>query len=284
MRIEDESLELQTLVPAMIVSVTPAFQESLTAYPTAATAALLRIFGSSGLRICEACMAPRTVVSDGRLEVSSSDVSVAEIIRIDHDLRGNAAPARTAIWLDETEYGVALRVVDLKNARILVAENVDATLSELQRTERNGTLVRELARRARGDTLAHAFIDAVFLGGPHVSLDWTDQWGDHNENLSGISLSLVDPIFGIGGVYYRAIPSAYNATIGVKVLVSTLTALIEGISGENFDILDPLITGVFIARVPIAKTNYAVVASASTNGAVGIGVSFLNMTLLPVLP
>jgi hypothetical protein len=284
LRIEEGGLGVKDLLPAIVVSVNPAFEETRTWYPTEALATLVRVFGAAGLRSCEACMAPRTYVEEGLLEQVTTNLGAAEITRLDEASRGSSAPARTAIWLDETSEGVSLRIIDLRNSRILLAENFDAALTGSARTRRNLSLIRELDRRARGDSITHAFIDVTVYPEQHFSLDWVDQWGETNANLAGVSLSLFDPVLGAGVAYYRVIPSALNITVGGKVLMSLPTGLVQAISGESVDVLDPLLTGVFLVRVPIARSNYALTLSASTNGRVGIGFSLMNVSLLPFLP
>lgn len=284
MRVEDGGLALKDLVPAIVVSVTPAFEETRSWYPNAALAALVRVFGSASLRSCEACMAPRLYVEQGQLEQLTTSLGTAEITRLDESARGGAAPARTAIWLDETVQGVSLRIIDLKNSRIVLAENFDPMLVESARTRRTFSLARELERRARGDSIAHTFIDVAMFPGQHVSLDWTEQWGDTNSNLSGVSLSLFDPVLGVGVAYYRVVPNALNIMVGAKVLMSVPTALVINITGQQQQLLDPLLTGVLVVRVPIASSNYSVTLSASTNGRVGIGFSLMSLSLLPTLP
>lgn len=284
LRLEDGGSGLKELLPAMVVSVNPAFEETRTWYPTEALATLVRVFGAAGLRACEACMAPRTYVQEGLVEQVSTNLGTAEITRLDEATRGNSAPARTAIWLDETTEGVSLRVIDLHNSRILLAENFDAAMTGPARTRRNLALIRELDRRARGDSLTHAFFDVTVYPGQHISTDWVEQWGETNANLSGFSLSLFDPVLGVGGSYYRVIPSAFNITVGAKVLMSLPTGLVAGIAGEDVELIDPLLTGVFMVRVPIARSNYGITFSASTNGRVGIGFSLMNVSLLPFLP
>jgi hypothetical protein len=39
-----------------------------------------------------------------------------------------------------------------------------------------------------------------------------------------------------------------------------------------------------MVRVPIGKSNFAVIASASTSLRFGLGLSLMNVSLLPVLP
>lgn len=284
MRVEDGGLTLKELVPAIVVSVTPAFEETKAWYPNAALAALVRVFGSASLRSCEACMAPRLYVEQGQLEQLTTRLGTEEITRLDESARGSAAPARTAIWLDETVQGVSLRIIDLKNSRIVLAENFDPMLVEPTRTRRNFSLARELERRARGDSIAHTFFDVTMFPGQHVSLDWTEQWGDTNSNLSGVSVSLFDPVLGVGVAYYRVVPNALNIMVGAKVLMSVPTALVINITGEQQQLLDPLLTGVLLVRVPIANSNYGVTLSASTNGRVGVGFSLMNISLFPTLP
>lgn len=285
MRIEDEGLGMATLLPAIVVSVDPAFEETKAWYPTAALATLVTVFGAASLRSCEACMAPRTFIEDnGRIEQTTVAISVAEIARLDETHRGGAPPARTAIWLDENRNGVSLRIIDLQNSRIVMAGNFDASLRETARSRRNYTMGRELDRRSRGDSLTHMFFDAALYPGPHVSLDWSEQWGSTNRNLSGLSVALFAPLLGIGGSYFRVVPSARNIAVGGKILMSIPSAIASSVAQTTVEVIDPLLTGVFMARLPIASTNYGLILSASTNGQVGLGITLMNSSFLPFLP
>jgi hypothetical protein len=282
--LEQGGIALKDVTPAIVVSVSPAFEESKAWYPTAALQTLVRVFGAAALRSCEACMAPRMFVEEGRLEQFTTTLGAEEIIRLDENARGKAPPARVAIWLDETPEGVSLRIIDLHNSRIVFVQNFDPGLTEMVRTRRNFTLTEELDRRARGDSLTHTFLDVTIYPGQHISLDWVEQWGDTNANLAGVSLSAYDPLIGVGGAYYRVIPDALNIMVGAKILMSMPTAIASGISGQSTQVIDPLLTGVFVVRMPIARSNYGVTFTASTNGRIGIGISLMNITALPFLP
>jgi hypothetical protein len=284
LRLEQGGISLKDVTPAIVVSVSPAFEESKAWYPTAALQTLVRVFGAASLRSCEACMASRLFVEEGRLEQFTTTLGADEIIRLDENARGKAPPARVAIWLDETPEGASLRIIDLHNSRIVLVQNFDPGLTELARTRRNFTLTEELERRARGDSLTHTFLDVTVYPGQHISLDFTEQWGDTNANLAGLSVSAFDPVIGVGGAYYRVIPNALNLMVGAKVLMSVPTAIASGISGESVELLDPVLTGVFVVRMPIASSNYGVTLTASTNGRVGLGISLMNITALPFLP
>jgi hypothetical protein len=285
-RAEDESFNAKALLPIVVVSVAPAFEESKASYPTTALSILLKVFGADGLRMCEACMAPRTFVEEGRLETSSGAISLSDIARLDDQARGQSAAAKSALWLDETEDGVSFRVVDLRTGRLVMAESFDPRLLERARTQKSYSLTRELDRRARGDSLTQLFFDAAILPNQHISLDWADQWGDTNANLSGLTISILDPLLGIGGAYYRIFASAWGLMVGAQVLVSLPSALIQSLGAINSGSFlgDNLVTGVFVIRVPLLRSNYGLVAMLSTNGRVSIGLSLMNISFLPVIP
>jgi len=275
---------LEGVLPVILVGATPAYEETRAWFPTAAVAALAEVFGAQNIRACEACMSPRLSIEDGRLEHNSVTVAIDEIVAIDSKARGAGAPARAAIWVEETPDGIAVRIISLENSQILFAKNLDGQLREEVRTGQNFSFSDDVARRIRGDSLTHVFIDAALYPGQHISLDVVDQFGDRNLDMAGVTFSAFDPVVGIGAVYYRVIPEAFNLTLGAQVVGSIPTIAASAISGEITDVLDPPITGVLVARMPIPQTSYAVLLTASTNGQFGVGVSLLNASFLPVLP
>ena len=283
LRLDEGVLQRSEVVPAIVVSVEPRYQESVGWFAPRALEVLSRSFGSEGLRLCEACMAPRARVEDGSLSWQTGPVTLDEIIRLDEGSRGDSAPAKAAIWVDEHRGGVGIRIVDLGTGRLIFAQNVDPTLVENRNTRRMATLTEELERRARGDSIAQTFFDAAVYPGQHISLDVTDQWGKTNANLSGVTLSVIDTVVGLGACHYRRVP-LLNTLIGVKGIVSLPTAVAASLTDGETEVIDPLLTGVGVVRVPFGRSNYGFVATLSTNGEVGVGVSLLNVRLLPVLP
>jgi hypothetical protein len=281
---QQEGALSKELLPIMVVSVKPSYEESRTWFPTEGLKTLVAVFGVEGLRSCEACMQPRLHVDEGRVEHNTAELSLAEIARLDEAGRGTGTPARSAVWLDETAEGVSIRLIDLRNSRILLAENFDKELKEPGRTRKTVSLAKELDRRNRGDSLAHVFADFGLFPGQHISFDWTEQWGDTNANISGVSVSIFDPVLGIGASYFRVIPWALNLMVGAKVLISLPTAIVASISPGTNQLIDPLVTGALMVRVPIASSNYGLVLFVSTNGRVGLGLSLMNISFLPFLP
>ena len=284
-RIDDGRLDPQEVMPAILVSAEPRYEASQDWFSVRVIEILQGAFGDGGLRLCEACMAPRAYVGNGLLNYQTGPVGLDEVIRLDDNSRGNAPPAQAAIWVEELVSGVAIRIVDLDTARVLFAMNVDPNLIENERSRRNYTLSQELDRRARGDSITQSFVDLALYPGQHLSADFTDQWGPNNRNLSGVTLSLFDPIVGVGANHYRALELG-NVLVGGKVILSLPTALVRAVDTGNNpqDAIDPLVTGVAVVRVPFGKSNYGAVATLSTNGQFGLGISLMNIRLLPVIP
>lgn len=281
-RIDQGMLVPDDVVPALIISAQARYEETEPWYTTAVVELLSEHFGGSGLRLCEACTAPRTLVDRGVLAYQTGPVTIDEVIRLDEAGRGDAIPAKSAIWIDEHRGGVSIRIVDLATSHVIFAQNVDPYLIEYANTERMYTLSEEYERRARGDSITQAFVDLTLYPGQHVSLDWTEQWGRHNGSLTGITLSLYDPVVGIGGVHYQR-TQILDALVGGKVIVSLPTALTKSLGDQGPDLIDPMLTAVGLVRVPFGRSNYGVVLSASTNGQIGVGISLMNISLLPVL-
>jgi hypothetical protein len=102
---------------------------------------------------------------------------------------------------------------------------------------------------------------------------------------SGFSISLLDPVLGLGGNYYFVTPF-FNTMVGAKALVSLPSALVRSL-GQDVDvggIIDPLLSGVAVVRVPFGRSNYGAVATVSTNGNITLGISLMNTSALPVIP
>lgn len=272
------------LRPAVLVSATARDPASQSWYVTQVLQSLERSLGSGAIRLCEACMAPRAYVEGGQLTLQTGPIAIDEVVRLDDQYRGESEPARVGIWVDEVRGGVSARIVDLHTSRVIFAANLDPTLNENANTQRMYTLSEEMERRARGDSLTQAFVDVALYPGQHVSLDWTDQWGTTNRNLSGVSVSLFDPILGIGAVHYRVV-DVLNITVGGKLMMAFPTALVRAVGDDsNIDVIDPLVTVVGVVRVPFGRSNYGGLLTASTNGQIGFGISLMNISLVPVVP
>ncbi|MEO0814314.1 MAG: hypothetical protein AAFY60_15735, partial [Myxococcota bacterium] len=133
-RIETDVGALDDLTPVLVVSLRPYYESTRSWFPGEALSTLSRVFDADALRMCEACQVPRTFVEKGVLQQASGPLSLEELKALDARNRGTRAPARTALWLDETHSGVSYRFVSLEDGHIVLAANVDPTLEEQTRS------------------------------------------------------------------------------------------------------------------------------------------------------
>ncbi|APS00782.1 hypothetical protein [Pajaroellobacter abortibovis] len=157
---------------------------------------------------------PTPNIEKGRLEQLSTNLGIPEIIQLGEANWDGAEAARVIIWLDETVEDVALRMIDLRNRRIILADHINPIMTDSERTKSNFLLARELDRLARRDSITHALLGVGIYTGQHFSMDWVDQWKETNANLLEVSIFLLDPLLGVGGCYYRIAPKAMNMVVG----------------------------------------------------------------------
>lgn len=283
LRREDGRLQVESIAPTILVSARARYAASEGWIEAEALRLLIQALGPGGVRACEACALPRTESAPGRLTRHTGPASLEEIIRLDDRYRGASARAKTATWIDETASGVSMRIVDLRSGRVVFAQNVDPELREYTGSARSFRLSEELERRSRGDALTHIFTDLALYPGQHVSMEWADQWGATNNNLSGIVFSFYDPVVGIGLTYHRVL-EWQHLLVGGQLILSVPTAIVQTQTDEDTELVDPLLTAVGMVRYPLWGSNYAALLAVSTNGEVGLGITLLNTSLIPVLP
>lgn len=291
-QLDSLALNAGEIFPVIIVRAVPSYEESRTSFADSSIQKLSGAFGPSNVRYCEGCSASHSKIRDSGVEVISPDsMTLADISDFDTAMRGATPPAQTAWWLIENADGITVRGVSLSSGRVVFAQNISPNLASQLRTQRNYTASKDLLRRHRGDSLTHTVFDLGFYPSQHIALDFLEQWGSFNQRFFGVSVSLLDPVLGLGASYGEAFPNLMNTMLGGKLLMSVPTALIRSLTrnlgGDTpTQLVDPLLTLVGVARVPMPILNgdYALNLFASTNGKVGIGVSTLNTSFLPVLP
>ncbi len=284
-----------TDVVVLVASVRPAFIETQASFPAAATAVAIDAFGARQVRGCDACMNPRLVQGNGGLRYETGELSLADLVGLDAAARGRGPAARLALWLDETPAGVALRIVDLADGSVLLARHLEPGLDTLVRSTRHVSVTEDVRRRLRGDSLTHVHWNLGLYPGQHLGLELLDQFGPQRQDMAGLSLSLVNPVLGIGGAYQHVFTEAWNVAVGAKVIVGIPGLVLQTLNNEtgaNIDatgLIGGPLTAMATAQLPIFDTNYAVFAFAGLHlplfvPSAGIGISLLNVHVLPILP
>jgi hypothetical protein len=279
----------------LLVEARPAFAETKASFPADAAAVVVEVFGPRRVRLCEACMNPRVIQDAGGVRYDTGEINLADLVALDAAARGSSPPARMAIWLQETPSGVALRVVDLKDGSLLLARHLDAGLATLQRSARQVSVTEDMHRRLRGDSLTHVHWNLGLFPGQHFGFDVLDQFGPTRQDLAGLTISFVNPVGGIGASYEHIFPEALNLAVGGKLIVGIPGVIAQAVGSQTG--VDPALTS-FIggpltimgtAQLPIFDTNYAVFAFAGLHlpafvPTAGVGISLLNLRILPFLP
>ena len=92
-----------------------------------------------------------------------------------------------------------------------------------------------------------------------------------------VDVVLMDLQFGAG-------MDGATATAAITATADAPRVLILTTYDADVDILDPVLTVTGMLRVPIFRSNFAGLLALSTNGEIGIGITLLNSSILPVLP
>ena len=83
----------------------------------------------------------------------------------------------------------------------------------------------------QGEVRPQAFVDVAVYPGQHLSVDIDDQFGQTNANLAGVTLSLFDPVIGIGGNYHR-VTQLYNISATFSISYSLIQSDTNAIAND----------------------------------------------------
>lgn len=285
---------LRQQVPVLVASILSASPEYKDWFFAHALRSLVDVFGPENIRVCHACMGTDVNQTPGQLEWRSTAWDASELSAADQKLRKQGEPAKIAMYIAEDRQVVSVRVVSLANATVLFASNFDPTLNELRRSETFRRHHIELKNRENRAGHMHLQWDGILYPNQHLALDVLDQFGNSNEHLAGLSMSLLTPLAGIGFAYHYVFQEAWNISLGTKVLFALPNVVLNALTDEPVELVDPVLNTIFIVRVPIPETHFAVSGMIATGTdafpfptkfpTLGLGVTLLNPSLIPVLP
>lgn len=264
------------VAPVLVATPQPYWAESRADFSAAVYESLRRAFKEPGDLIpCPECAQSRTFVSrDNRTVVQSGEIGPADLAR----LRENPAyaRARTLMIIRETPGGVEIRALAIDDGRILYAGLADSTKT-LADAEPPLRLAREMERRKRGEALGYVHFDLGLLPGQVVQFKWLEQWGDRNQNLSGLALGILNPTLSIGAAHFFMWPRNRRILFGVAGFYGVAAALDSSSDAK---------AGAFALQGSVTYAfngAYGVFASVNTQGVISVGLSLLNPVLFPFL-
>jgi hypothetical protein len=226
---------------------------------------------------CVDCDRWRIKIEKGQgLRLHNGELSLAELGTLKQDPRYSAAKSLTMVR--ETPAGVEIRVMELVDGRILLAETVDAT-ETLADLRPKGAWGWERDRRLRGEGLNYVFFNLGLYPSPVVQLEFLEQWGERNQHISGVGLSLIGPTLALGGIYHYMIPQMRRLNLSGALYLPLANAVAN--TGDREGLASRL---VFQAMAQYAVgESYGLFASLSTEPVFSVGFVFFGPVLLPFL-
>ena len=269
----------ERMLPTLLAPPAHHWVESRADFGPSATKILTTVFnGTSDIVACPDCDTWRLHVEEGQhLLIVNGEPSLAELARIRQDPRYGRAKSLTQV--KETPSGVELSIVDLTDGRILLHVLADAS-AKLSDVRPYLHYAEERERRLAGESLSYVFLNLGLYPKGLVQAEFVEQWGDRNQHISGVGISLLNPNFALGGVYHYLFRNPRKLHASVAVYYPLTTALQSAFKS------DAKAPTSFVAQGMIQYAignSYAVFASVSTEGNLSLGFNFYNPLFLPFL-
>ena len=267
------------ILPMLVATPVHHWVESRNDFAAEAFKALGKVFNKpSDLINCPDCDSWRLHVREGAgLLINNGELSLGELDRLRKEKR--YGQAKSLAMIAETPAGVDLRIIDLSDGRILFQKLADSTerLSDIQPYLH---FQEERERRERGESLFYVFVNLGFYPNALLQTEFLEQWGDRNQYITGLGLSLVNPNFSLGLVTHYMIPKMRQLHVGAGLYMPLQNALqITARSTKDASSLA-------VAQAMLEYTfgaSFGVFASVSTQGQFSLGVNLYNPLLMPFL-
>ncbi len=251
------------------------WKESASDFASVTYQMLQQLFNNQELILCPECIQNRTYVShDGKLNIINGEMSLADLAVL--KTRPNYKNAKSFLTIKESPAGVETKLIRISDGKILFMTIADSTKT-LESSFKPLHLAKELERRQSGQSLNYVFIDFGFYQGNTLQFEFLEQWGDRNQHLSGLVLSLWEPVGGLGATYHYLIPNHRKLNFSLTTFITLFSY------GNSANPKNP-VTLVYQAMGQWAISgNYALFGMANSKGTISFGITFLNPVLFPFL-
>jgi hypothetical protein len=278
-RIEDEKDFKKSVFPLLLATPLHHWAESKADFAASVTKVLTDVGTEADAVIaCTDCDTWRlNVASNNQLQINNGELTLTELSYLRK--MPKYGEARAVAMVRETPSGVEMKVISIEDGRILFYTLADSSKSlDAQTPYLN--YARERDRRLNGEALSYVFVNIGVYPQGLFQLEFVEQWGDRNQHISGIGLSLVNPVFSIGAVYHYMFPNIKRMHATGALYYPLQNALADA-AGQNENLADSFVVQ---AMIQYAFANsYAVFAAVSSEGSLSAGFSFYNPLFLPFL-
>ena len=257
--------------PTLLATPVHHWFESRQDFAPQATALLKSILnGPNEVIACGDCNLWRLHVATGeRLHIQNGDISLSELTAVRSQQK--YAQAKSLTFIKETPQGIELKVVELDDGRVLISALADGN-SDLDTQKPWLRHTKEKARRLRGEGLTYGFLNLGIWPKPLVQIEFIEQWGDRNQHLSGLGLSLIGPELALGGVYHYLLETNKKLHYSGALYLP----LARTLNQDNGNNPSTLLVLQAMAQYNLSKS-HAVGISLSTEGVFSIGFVFQDI-------
>ena len=228
-----------------------------------------RIFGRS-LMICEQCLNPE-VKPTSDLYYRYGQITLQDVRDIYTDIKPKP---RSALWVGYDGNMLSYRIVSISSGQVIYGENIQENMDWNSRSVKNFSKSRMQERLAKGDAISHHHWDLAAYPGFHFGYNFLNQWGEKNDVLSGVAVSIINPNLAVGYAAYKVIDVDYHPIIGGQVLVKIPEAAGLALAAETGP--SSILAAQFIAKNPFPGNMGGLMGLfvVNTEGTIALGVSW----------
>lgn len=225
--------------------------------------------------VCDICLGDE-VRPDSGLYYRFGQITLSDVKNHYKELENKP---RSALWVQLEGERLSFRIVSLKSDRVIFSANVDPSVDWQARSMQNFSTARMQQRLARRHEVTHHQWNMGLYPSFALSYNYLNQWGERNEILSGLGISIVSPELAVGFSAFKVIHSKFNPLIGGSILINLPQAINNSLggSGDNDPAgEDSLIIVQFIYKQPMPGNFGSLMALGlvDTSGTISLGVAW----------
>jgi hypothetical protein len=275
----DDTQARRDVLPMLLTTPRHLWKESRDDFAATVIATFGRVFTESGTIInCPDCDTWRLNVRDNnQIMINNGELSLSELGALKQTPA--YANAKSIAFVKETASGIEFKLIALNDGKLIYQSLSDST-KDLNTVKPYLNYAAERERRLRGESLSYVFVNFGVYPNGLFQLEFIEQWGARNQHLSGLGISLFNPVFALGGVYHYIFPGRPRLNFSGAIYYPLANAIASAVS-DNSDFSDSLVLQGSVQYM--FSNSYAAFATLGTEGGLSIGLTMFNPLFLPIL-
>ena len=265
-----------TVSPMLVAQPRHLWEESRTDFAPAIWTILKRLWPTAGDLIqCPDCNMQRLHAGRNQtITLGSGELSMADLLALTNDPRYKGV--KSVVFTTVTASGVEIKMIRIQDGAIIYQFLADGRMTLDDAKPRLG-LVKEYERRARGESLAYVFIDLGVYPTGLFHISFLEQWGSRNQHITGLTISLVNPIAALGVNYRYLLPFYRKASVSGQIFVPLESAL----NNKTSNLSDRYAANIAVHCA--FSSTFGMFVGAGSSGGFTIGLSMYNPLWFPFM-